>query len=243
MATQIISLARVWMGKYELTSDLNAVAIEQGVDAQDATTLGADTKIFKPGLKMVKASMVGLVNLGSGLSEEFLSAQLALADVPFTVAPTTGAEGELAFSFLAALASYSPMAGSVGDIQKFEAGAEASAAELVRGLILTSVQRSGSGNGTIFNPGAVAANQFLYGVLHFPAISGGPTVTVKIQSASSGGFGSPTDRITFTGVTVPGAQWAVAIPGPITDAFWRATWTFAGGAGPLATFVVNMAIQ
>lgn len=242
MATQIVTLAKVFLGKYELTGDLNAVAIEEGVDMQDATALGADTKISKAGLKTVKASVAGFVNLGAGLSEEFLASQLAVADVPFTVGPTTGAEGEPAYSFLASLASFNPVAGAVGDIQKFEAEAEATSSELVRGIILTNAARSGSGNGTVFNPGAVGAGQKLYGVLHMPVITGGPTVTVKIQSASSGGFGSPTDRITFSGLAVPGSQW-IEVAGPITDAFWRATWTFAGGAGPSATFLVHMAIQ
>jgi hypothetical protein len=243
VATQVLTNAKVWLDSYDLSGDLNAVAIEQGVDQQEATTFGNDTKITKPGLKNVKASLAGLINLGAGLSEEFLSSKIALADVPMSVGPTTGSEGEPGFSFLSGIASFTPVQGNVGDLMKFKLDAAATSARLVRGTIVHNPARTATGNGTVFNIGAVAAGQFLYAVLHVPAISGGPSVTVKVQSAPTVGFASPTDRITFTAVTVKGSQWAAPIAGAITDAFWRATWTFSGGASPSITFIVNVAIQ
>ncbi len=243
MATQVLTNAKVWLDSYDLSGDLNAVAIELGVDQQEATTFGNDTKITKPGLKSVKASLAGLINLGAGFSEEFLSSKIALADVPMSVGPTTGAEGEPGFSFLSGIAAFTPVQGSVGDLLKFKLDAAATSAKLVRGTIVHNAPRTATGNGTVFNIGAVAAGQFLYAVLHVPAISGGPTITIKVQSAPTVGFAAPTDRITFTAVTVKGSQWAVPIAGAITDAFWRATWTFTGGASPSITFIVNVAIQ
>ena len=243
MATQVLTNAKVWLDSMDLTGDLNAVAIEQSVDMQEATTFGSDTKLSKPGMRSVKASLSGLINLGAGFSEEFLSSKIGLVDVPMSVGPMTGAEGEPGFSFLSSIASFNPVQGGVGDILKFKLDAAATSARLVRGTIVHNAVRTTTGNGTVFNIGAVAAGQFLYAVLHVTAISGGPTVTVKVQSAPTVGFAAPTDRITFTAVTLKGSQWAVPIPGSITDAFWRATWSFSGGASPSITFIVNVAIQ
>jgi hypothetical protein len=244
MAFNAVTNCKIWLAEFDLSSDLNAVAIDQMVDQLDATVFGSGGKFRKPGLLDLKASIAGFINLGAGLSEEFLSSKLGLADVPLTIAPTTGAEGEPAYSFPAAIATFDPVSGKVTDtsVQKFTLEAENTSVRLVRGTIGHNAARTGTGTGTIFNLGAVAAGQALYGVLHVPAISGGPTVTIKIQSAPTAGFAAPTDRITFTAVTTKTSQFAAAIAGPITDAFWRVTWTFAGGAGPSCTFIVNIGI-
>jgi len=242
VATNVLTNCKAWLAEYDLSSDLNAVALDQGVEQQEATTFGVGTKITKPGLLTLKAALVGFLNTGSGLSEEFLSSKLGLVDVPFTAAPTTGAEGEPAYSFQADLAKFDPLAGDkVGDMAKIAVDLAASSSKVVRGTILHNAARVATGTGTIFNLGAVAAGQSLYGILHVPAISGGPTVTIKVQSAPTVGFAAPVDRLTFTAVTTKTAQF-LALLGAITDAFWRVTWTFVGGAGPSITFVVNVGI-
>lgn len=243
MSLNALINAKIWLAEYDLSGDLNAVALEETVDQLEATTFGATTKITKPGLLDLKASVAGFINLGAGFSEEFLSSKLGLADVPMTIGPTTGAEGEPAYSFPAAIATFDPLAGKVSDtsMQKFTIEAENTSVRLVRGTIGHNAARTTTGTGTVFNLGAVAAGQGLYGILHVPAISGGPTVTIKIQSAALVGFGSPTDRITFTAVTTKTSQYAFLL-GAITDAFWRVTWTITGGAGPSITFIVNIGI-
>lgn len=243
MAFNATTNCKIWLAEYDLASDLNAVAIEQMVDQLEATTFSAGAKFRKPGLLDLKASIAGFINYGAGLSEEFLSSKLQVADVPLTISPTTGAEGEPAYSFPAAIASFNPVSGKVTDttMQKFTLEAENTSVRLVRGTIGHNAARTGTGTGTIFNLGAVAAGQGLYGILHVPAISGGPTVTIKIQSAPTVGFASPTDRITFTAVAAKTSQY-VALLGAITDAFWRVTWTFAGGSSPSITFIVNIGI-
>src|SRR5580765_2948989 len=137
MALNAMTNCKIWLAEYDLSSDLNAVALEQMVDQLDATTFGIGTKITKPGLLDLKASIAGLINLGSGLSEEFLSSKLGLADVPLTIGPTTGAVGEPAYSFPAAIASFNPLSGKVTDpsMQKFTVEAENTSVRLVRGTI------------------------------------------------------------------------------------------------------------
>lgn len=245
MAQNALINAKIWLAEYDLSSDLNAVAIDQMVDQLEATTFGLGTKITKPGLLDLKASIAGFINLGSGLSEEFLSSKLALADVPLTIAPTTGFEGEPAYSFPAEVATFNPVSGKVTDtsMQKFTVDAENTSMRLVRGTIGNgyNTPRTVTGTGTIYQLGAVAAGQGLYGILHVPAISGGPTVTIKIQSAPTVGFAAPVDRIVFTAVAAKTSQY-VQLLGAITDQYWRTTWTFVGGASPSITFITNMGI-
>src|ERR1700694_4774644 len=125
MATQVLEQVKCWLDSYDLSGDLNAVAIAQTVEQQEATTFGSDTRITKPSLKTIKASLAGLINLGAGLSEEFLSSKLTLADVPLTIGPQTGAEGEPGISFLASLASFNPVSGKIGDLLNFALDAAA----------------------------------------------------------------------------------------------------------------------
>src|SRR6266568_1746989 len=108
MAQNVLANCKAWLAEYDLSSDLNAVAVEEGVEQQDATAFGIGTKVTRPGLLTVKGVLAGFLNLGTGLSEEFLSSKLAVADVPFTASPTTGAEGEPAYSFLADIAKFDP---------------------------------------------------------------------------------------------------------------------------------------
>lgn len=244
MAVQVLTQAKIYLAEFDLSGDMNAIALEQGVEAQDATTFGNDTRIYQPGLKTAKASGAGLVNLGAGLSEEFLSSKLTLFDVPLTVGPTTGADGEPAYSMMAALAAFNPLQGVVGDILKFNLEAMASSYKLVRGTVVKNGVVTVAGNGTAFNLGLVSAGKLLFATLHVLAIAGGGTWTFKVQSDDLSGFASPIDRITFAAVTAKGSQWAVPVPGPIAaDIWWRGSWSVAGGAGNSITFVMVVGIQ
>jgi hypothetical protein len=245
MATQLTN-AKILLDSYDLTGDMNAVALEQGVEPQDATVFGTPplTRIFKPGLLTTKMSGAGFVNFGPNLSEEFLSSKLGLLDVPLSLATPTGADGDTAWSLMAALASFVPLQGSAGDMLKFNIEAMATSYELVRGIIVKNGTVSSAGSGTAFNQGLVGSGQQLFATLHVLAISGGGTWTFKIQSDDAQGFPSATDRITFSAVTVKGSQWAVPVNGPIaTDTWWRANWSVAGGGGNSITFVIVLAIQ
>lgn len=243
MAPRAFTNAKCYLDAWDISGDLNAIGLQTSADPQDATVFGLDTRKFIPGLKVAKVSHAGIWQTGTDKIDEVLFSKFALQNTLMTVAGETGAEGEIAYFLRILQGSYNPMAGGqVGELLKFAVAGEASDS-IVRGILLTNALRSSTGNGTIFNPGAVAAGQKLYAGLHVLSVTGGPTVTVKIQSAATGGFGSPTDRITFAGVTVKGSQWATPVAGAITDAFWRATWTFAGGAGPTCLFLVTMGIQ
>ncbi|SCL43268.1 hypothetical protein GA0074692_6797 [Micromonospora pallida] len=67
-----------------------------------------------------------------------------------------------------------------------------------------------------------------------------PSVTVTIQSDDAAGMATPTDRLTFTAATVAGGQ-TLRLAGPITDTYYRATWTVSGTT-PSFLFVVALGL-
>jgi hypothetical protein len=158
-----------------------------------------------------------------------------------TVCPRTGAEGEQCYFGTVSESQYLP-GGKVKDVLPFKSKIQGDG-PLQNGIILVNGAKTATGSGTIFNAGAITATQKLYAVLHVYGISGTgtPTITVTLQSAALVGFGSPTTRVSFTAVTAVGAQFAVPVPGPITDAFWRMIWTVSG-TNPSLSIVGGMDI-
>lgn len=240
MASQILSNAKLYAAGFDFSGDMNGLALKYSADMKDATTLIDTTRARRAGLKDVSFQHEGYWNGGAGAVDDALfNSVLGVNDVPMTIAPISGAEGEVVYSFKADAAGYTPGA-KIGDMLAFSVSGSGDG-PLVRGTMLQNQARTVTGNGTIFNPGAVSAVQKLYGTLHVLSLSGAGTLTVKIQSAATGGFGSPTDRITFTVASALGGQFAAPISGAITDAFWRAVWTISGFTS--ATFAVLMGIQ
>lgn len=243
MSTQLTN-AKIWLDSYDLTGDINAVALEEGVEPKDSTTFGGIARVSTPGLLTARATAAGFVNLGAGLSEEFLSSKLGIVDQPLSFAGGGGADGDLAYTMMAALGQFTPLGGEIGELSKFNLEAMATSYKLVRGIIAKNGTVVAAGSGTAFNLGLVGSGKQLFATLHILAIAGGGTWTFKIQSDDTNGFPSPIDRITFNAVTLKGSQWAVPVNGPIaSDIWWRGNWSVAGGAGNSITFVIIIGIQ
>jgi hypothetical protein len=147
---------------------------------------------------------------------------------PLTLAPATAADGALAYMTAYARQAYS-LGGSVGDVVPWS-GTWNGNWPVARGLVLaTPTPRTATGTGTIFQLPAVAAGQYLVGTLHLMSLSGtgGPSVTGTIQSAATVGFASPTNRIAFNAQSAIGGQ-VFRLAGPITDTYYRLSFTIAG---------------
>ena len=86
---------------------------------------------------------------------------------------------------------------------------------------------STAGNGDIFDVSTGSSGRMVYAGLHLTStnLGGTPTAwTIKVQSATSCAFGSPTDRFTFTAQTCAGAQMPtpIAYPAASTECqYWR----------------------
>ncbi len=242
MTSQIWSNAKLFFGGYDMSGDVNALALKYGADLKESTNFASGGfRERKPGLKDVTFAHAGFWNGGAGNIDDTLFADLALADVPMTLSPMTGAEGDVAYSFKANEAAYTADA-KIGSMFAFSVSGSGDG-DLIRGTIAHNAARTVGGNGSIFNLGAVGAAQKLFAALHVLAVAGGGPIqfNCKVQSAPTIGFLAPTDRILFAQAGAIGAQWAAPVPGAITDAYWRVVYTLSGITS--VTFAVAIGIQ
>ena len=230
MANQIIKDARLWIGGYNLSGDVNRLAMDLSAELLDNTTLEDSARPRLSGLLVSAVQCDGFWDAGAGEPDDVVDGYFALADVPVSVCPiAAAAAGSRAFTFRAAIGDYQRGA-SVGDMFKFTAGAEGSGGvPLVRGLVLNNAAQTATGAGTAYQLGALSAAQSLYASLHVLAVSGTvtPTLTCKIQSDDNEAMTSATDRITFAAATAIGYEWA-SVAGAVTDDWWRAYFTISG---------------
>lgn len=243
MANQILKDARLWIGAYNFSGDANALAFEHQAEMQDDTSLEDSARSRLAGLKSVALQCEGMWNSGAaggGFIEELLE-QVGLQDVPATVCPIAGAaEGDRAFTFLAAHADYQ-RGGTVGELFRFSAGAQGRGVPLVRGELLHNATRTVTGNGGARQLGALTAAQKLYASLHVLTVSGtNPSLTVVVQSASDQAFTTPNARITFGAKTAAAHDWS-SVAGAVSDTWWRVNYTISGTT-PSFLFVVAAGI-
>jgi hypothetical protein len=167
----------------------------------------------------------------------------SFSEVPVSVVPETGAEGEVAYFFLAQLGRYE-IGAPLDEVLAFNVVAEggASGTGLLQGSVIgnKNVAAGGPTNGTIFQLGTVPLGKTLYAALHVLAVT--TSVDVKIASDDNGGFASPVDRITFAQKTTIGSQFMSLAGSFGADDRYRITYSTVGGA-PNARFAVVMAIR
>lgn len=240
MAKEIALNRKLWLDGFDLSGDLNAIALEYGARIVDVTTFAETTEIGLPGLKTVAFNLQGLFEGGADLVDDVLFARIGAQKNVLSIGQN-GTEGAIVFSLESILAQYTPGA-AVGEAFAFSVSGGA-VGRLVRATLVKNGTETATGAGTAFQLGAVVAPARLYAALHVIAASGTtPTLDVTVESDDAAPFATPITRITFAQKTAIGAEWATPIVGPITDDFWRAAWTI-GGASPSFTFVVVVGIQ
>ena len=234
MATQVYKDCKVYLGEKDISADLNNVAISDGAEMQDDTTMGDDTRSNKAGLKTVGVAIEGFVQADTDLVEDTIWDKFAAVDEVLTMCPETGADGEVAFVLKSVIANYNP-GGSVGDMYAFTVDANATG-DLYKGTIMATGVETATGTGVARQLGAVGATEKVYAALHVLEATAVSTLDVIIQSDDAVGFPAPDDEITFVQATAAGTQ-LLSADGAITNDYWRVSWTI-GGAAPSFTFVV-----
>jgi len=229
MASFVLTDAKIWVAQYDLSGDMNAVALEEATDPKDLTTFGQGTRVRKGGLADVQLSADGFfsADTADGIIQPLLGNTQNV--VPLSIAGQGATEGNVAYAFPAGLVQYA-FGAELGDPLAFSLRATAvrtiagtpTRPRLARGRILLSTQKTTTGSGAAVQLGAVGASQKLYVAMHVLAQSGG-TPTLRVQSDDHSGFTSATTRATSGSI----ADWLV-VNGPITDDWWRADWTFTG---------------
>jgi hypothetical protein len=236
MAKNAIKNGLVRLGGYDLTGDVNAIALSYGAVALDATSLGNLSRNFMGGLKTTKCVVKGFWNATNGGAE---FADMGLTDI-LTVG-FTKTEGGIVYFQKGMIAQYTT-GDQVGKVLPFSLTAEA-AGDLIRGTLVANKSAiAATGFGTGFQLGAVLAAQSVYAALHVTAATGaGEDDVVIVQSSVDNTFASPTTRLTFAGALAIGAQ-LISAAGPITDTWWRVGYTISGST-PSFDFTTSIGIQ
>lgn len=241
MADQIWQDCKLWIDQFNLSGDMNALALNYGAEVLDTTRFGDASRTRKGGLKSTDFAHEGLFNPGTDLADEVLFNEIGAGSI-MTLSPTDGADGSLSYFMQNRHAEYSPAA-NIGEMMAFSVSGQ-SDGDLIRGTIVHNASRTSSGNGTGRQLGAVSASQKMYAALHVISVSGtDPTLDVIVQSAPTSGFSSPVPRFTFGQKTAAGAEWASPVSGAITNTHWRVNYTIGGTDTPTFLFIVSIGIQ
>lgn len=232
--------AVIFANQYDLTADVNKVALDCEAAELDATNMGSGGwHEVVAGIKSSTAKIDTFYN-ASGAEPAITSLHAAGATL-LTVA-SVGTQGTVAYTARNLAGKYTLPGGKVGDLATLNADLAGDSPEgLLRGQIIAPKTTSGSSSNVVgVQLGAVGATQRIYSALHVFAASGStPSLTVKLRSSTTQG-GTYTDRITHTAFTAAGAELA-SLAGAVTDTWWRVEWTITGST-PSFTFAAVAAI-
>jgi len=244
MARFTFNDCRIYNGKYSIGGDHNEVTLTTAVDTPENTAFGATMHVFLAGgLTRVTLSGAGFWDPVKGGIDDIIDTRLgsAAADEPITLiaAPTDGQSvaipGAASRIFKSITTSYA-IGGTVGDAAPFTLEG-AGRTDAYRATVMKEATVTAAGDGVSQNIGALTVKAAMYGLLHVTAITDG-TLTVSIES-SPNGTDTWTSRFAFLGAAAATSQWKEYSTAQ-TDAYWRASWTYAGTT---TTFVVSVAIK
>lgn len=233
-----------FVGPVDLTPFATAMDVSLSAAVADSTTFGSAGFVTKVvGLEDSDFNFTVNQDYSPDGVGVLLPSSALGSTYPVTVCPATGsASGDPAFLLSGIWTGSNPVGGSTGDLAT-DTLPFAGTAPFGRGqLAHPSAARTTTGNGNVLTLTGPTSGQTLVAHLHVFNVSGTstPTLTVNVQSAATVGFGSPTTRATFTAATAVTSQ-RVILAGPVTDGFWRVTWTISG-VMPSFTFAAAIGI-
>lgn len=227
MAKFVFNDGKVFIGGYNLSENTTSVNLEINAEQLDSTTINSGGfREMLGGLKDSSLQIDGFYEAGANKPDALLGASVGNELIVSTI-PDAGV-GNIAYFMKSRLFEYN-MFGEVGSIAPFSISKGQSSDEVVRGTIQLDSALTASGNSAGAQLGAVSATEKCYAAIHCYAVSGTstPTITFKLQSDDNASFTSPTDRITFTGITAIGADFK-SVAGAITDQHWRLNYAISG---------------
>lgn len=233
MAKFVLKAARLFACGVDLTSVNSKIELSSEVEEKDVTPFNPDptAEVWREllaGLASTSVSAEGQWEAGNGGSVDD-NACIKLGVVgALTACPAGATVGALAWLTKMMEGSYG-IGGQVGDVAPWTAGWSGSW-PLARGQVLhpPGTARTTTGSGTAVQLGALSASQALYVTLHVLSASGTtPEITVIVESDDNSGMTSAITQGTFTAASAQGGD-ALKISGPITDDWWRVSWTITG---------------
>jgi len=146
-------------------------------------------------------------------------------------------EGNVGYFTQGTLFQRAPLDGAAGEVAQHNVEWRGGT-RLVRGRLAVARTITTSSSASGVELGAVSAAQRIWCAAHFLTAGGTtPSLAVKVQSDVDNTFATPTDQITLTAQTAKGGQFASTV-GPVTDTWWRVTWTVSGTSPSFITRVL-----
>ena len=241
MPGQVLTKCSFYLDGFDLSSTLNAMAINSKADVMDSTTFDPDSvndnfKTKLPGLKSHDWAHEGYTSLGSNEADDVLNKKVGEAVI--VCASPAPAFGEVGFFNQGVLNDYNSGA-SVGEMHQFGISGESNG-PFVRGIFL-GTGAAAAGTGAAVEIGAVATGQSVFAQLQIISAGGtDPTITASVESDDSESFPSAATRITFTEAGERDAQ-QMFVAGPISDNFWRVNLSL-GGTDPSFKYILILGI-
>lgn len=237
MPKEILQDAALWMGAFDLSGSMNAMAIEGTTETQDCTTFGDPFRTYVIGPKNANFSGAGYLDT---VIDKTLFDNWGLMGQTLTMAKAKPA-GNIAYVGNVFQGQYSP-AMTYGEVWAYTLNASLASRSFARGRVMHNGTLTTTGTGTIIQLRSITAGKSAFATLHVIAPIGGtatPTFTGRVESDDAIGFPTPQTRVTFTPRTTVGAE-IKEIPGPITpDQYWRVAWTISGTT---PSFIIVMAL-
>lgn len=240
MSTVTLTNCKILLGGYNLSSYHNQLELTYDAEMLDDTVFGTSgTRSSKPGLKTVESN--GTIFWDSSIDAVIYNRVGAAREV-MSWAMEGEAIGDWSNTTRGVNGTYTPLSGEVGQLISGDFNAMASNTPLVRGRVLippgTPLTVTGEAAGVQL--GAVVSPQRVYSGLHVTDMTSGSAITVVVESDDNAGFTSPTTRITHSAISESGLRgvgdWK-ELAGPITDTYWRATWTITGTTPSITAYL------
>jgi hypothetical protein len=239
MAEQAFNDVQILVGDYDFSGAGNSLEMTYGAEIIEATPFNLGFRNRIPGYETLEGSMTGFLN-DTAAHDEYLYDNIGIRDVPLSIAPNTGSEGDLAYLTTHVLGQYN-FGGGVGEPGPFtfEFSAAGTGVRLVRGYVMDEGAKTGTGTSTGVQVGAVAADETFYAALHVTAFNA-TSMDLKIERDDNSGFTSAADMLTFTTVTGTTSEWKL-VAGAQTDDWYRVNITAFTGTS--ATIFVTAGIK
>lgn len=246
MAVLSMNDAEIVAGPYRLTGRTNTVELELTSPNLDVTTFDSSGwSEFIGGIKSAAISVDGFydadtLETGALRLDEQLFSELAGSSAPVMIAPQK-ADGSVAYVTGFTRGTLS-MFGQIGDVAPFQSDMWGQG-EVGRGFLLhpANTTETGNGTGTGQQLGAASASQSVVIAVNVTAMSGtSPSLDITVESDDNAGFSSAATVLNTGAITTASSSLTV-VAGPVTDDYYRITWTL-GGTTPVARFTVAVGL-
>jgi len=120
--TVVLKDAQVFAAGYDLSGQMNQVAVDKEAESLDVTVFGNSTRVRRGGLKSGRITGSGFLQQGVGEVDPVLFDNVAVSDVAVVVLPETIAEGSTSTGsgyMTKAEVLRLQLGGAVGDIAPF----------------------------------------------------------------------------------------------------------------------------